>query len=544
MFGGIDELLFNLRERRLSASFPGVSMIEGLTVGSLVDPLNGRTWNPTAIRQQLVWRIGYYQRLGMKRSDTVFFHYGNTIEFFTDLLAVWCLGGCAIPIDSRLTPFEIETLAQTAQPRFSLWDGSPDVNVSTPLVRMGINIVESPRENSAEKSPILDLQSIAGSVTLDQNALILFTSGTTGQPKGVVHSHRSLLARWTSLRLSLGLRKFQRTLCLLPTHFGHGLICNCLFPWLMGQDLYILPPFKPELLMQLGGLIDKHKITFMSSVPAMWRLALKTARPPQSRSLERVFCGSSPLSGALWTSVQEWTGTKEVFNAYGITETGSWLAGTTVPNLVPEDGFVGEAWGGTIKILKSGNTATPAGFSDECAQGESGHIWVNTPALMKGYFGREDLTNRVVSNGWFLTGDIGFLDDGGFLHLSGREREEINKAGMKIYPADVDFIVERFENTVDVCTFAYADALQGEDVGVAVVLEPNSPATRRGLYEWTLQHLGRHQVPQRWYVVNEIPRNSRGKTNRVSIAQHCARLIPSDMRNRTSEARESGGAQE
>ena len=285
-------------------------MIEGLTVGSLVDPLSGRRWNPAAIRQQLVWRIAYYQRLGMKRDDAVFFHYGNTMEFFVDLLAVWGLGGCAIPIDARLTPFEIETLAQTAQPRFSLWDGSPDVNVSGPLARKGITVVESPRDNSVEMSPTLDLQSIASSMALDQNALILFTSGTTGQPKGVVHSHRSLQARWMSLRMCLGLKKFQRTLCLLPTHFGHGLICNCLFPWLTGQDLYILPPFKPELLMQLGRLIDEHKITFMSSVPAMWRLALKTARPPQLRSLERVFCGSAPLSGSLWTSIQEWTGTK------------------------------------------------------------------------------------------------------------------------------------------------------------------------------------------------------------------------------------------
>ncbi len=519
-------------------------MIEGLTIGALVDPWRGRTLNPAAIRQQLLRRIAHCQRMGMKRLDPVFFHYGNTTDFFIDLLAVWRVGGCAIPIDSRLTPFEIETLAKTARPRFSLWDGSPDVDVSAPLARMGISVVESLRENAEEgEGAAAGLQSLVGSVTLDQNALILFTSGTTGEPKGVVHTHRSLQARWMSLRLCLGLKKFQRTLCLLPTHFGHGLICNCLFPWLMGQDLYILPPFKPELVMQMGKLIDEHKITFLSSVPAMWRLALKTARPPQSRSLERVFCGSAPLSASLWTSIQEWTGTKEVFNAYGITETGSWLAGTTVPKFVPADGFVGEAWGGTIKILKNGNTATPPGFAEECAQGEAGHIWVNTPALMKGYFDREDLTNQVVSHGWFWTGDIGFLDDDGFLHLSGRERDEINKAGMKIHPADIDFIVERFEHTVDVCTFAYEDALQGEDIGVAVVLEPNTPATQRGLYEWTLQHLGRHQIPKRWYLVNEIPRSSRGKINRANIAQYCARLTPSDFRTRTSRTLASSDAQ-
>ena len=268
----------------------------------------------------------------------------------------------------------------------------------------------------------------------------------------------------------------------------------------------------------------------------MWRLALKTARPPQSRSLQRVFCGSAPLSALLWTGIQQWSGTNQVVNAYGITETGSWLAGTSLLQVAPADGLVGEIWGGNVKILQSASTAHPPGDAEECAPGESGHIWINTPALMKGYLGREDLTTQVVSHGWFVTGDIGFLDDDGLLHLSGREREEINKGGMKVHPTDIDMVVERFAHTVDVCAFAYDDALQGEDIGIAVVLEPNTPETRRGLYEWTLQHLGSHRVPRRWYVIDEIPRSSRGKVNRASIAQSCAVLKPSDLRGRSVPA--------
>ena len=103
---------------------------------------------------------------------------------------------------------------------------------------------------------------------------------------------------------------------------------------------------------------------------------------------------------------------------------------------------------------------------------------------------------------------------------------------MKVHPTDIDMVVERFAQTVDVCAFAYEDALQGEDIGIAVVLEPNTPATRRGLYEWALQHLGSHRVPRRWYLVDQIPRSSRGKVNRASIAQFCAPLRPSDMRSR------------
>jgi len=507
-------------------------MIEGSTIGALVDPLRGRTWRPQEIRHELVCRLVYYQSLGMKAADSVFLHYGNSVEFFIDLLAIWRLGACAIPLDPHLTAFEVETIARTARPRFSLWQGSPDPQCASPLAGMGIVVAECPAWSAPGRVPAFDYRSLSPSVSLDQNALILFTSGTTNQPKGVVHSHRSLQARWMSLRFSLGVTGFSRTLCLLPTHFGHGLICNCLFPWLMGQDLYILPSFKADLLMQLGTLIDQHGITCLSSVPAMWRLALKTARPPESGSLQRVFCGSAPLSASLWAGIQQWSGTTQVVNAYGITETASWLGGTTLPDVVPVDGLVGEIWGGTVKILRSGSTANPPGDAEECPRGEPGHIWVNTPALMKGYLGRADLTVQVVSHGWFVTGDIGFLDDDGFLHLSGREREEINKGGMKVHPADIDMVVERFEHTVDVCAFAYDDALQGEDIGIAVVLEPDTNETRRGLYDWTLQHLNSHRVPRRWYVIEKIPRSARGKVNRASIAQSCALLKPSDVRGR------------
>ena len=134
-------------------------------------------------------------------------------------------------------------------------------------------------------------------------------------------------------------------------------------------------------------------------------------------------------------------------------------------------------------------------------------MWVRTPALMRGYLDRDDLTDRVVSGGWFLTGDIGLVDERGWLFLRGREREEINKGGMKVHPADIDSVIERFAATRDVCTFAFPEVLLGEDVGVAVVLSAADDATVLELYDWTTRHLARHQIPQRWYS----SRTSRGR---------------------------------
>jgi len=154
---------------------------------------------------------------------------------------------------------------------------------------------------------------------------------------------------------------------------------------------------------------------------------------------------------------------------------------------------------------------------------------------MRGYLGRDDLTAEVVSAGWFHTGDIGLLDERGWLYLRGREREEINKGGMKIYPADVDAVVERFDQTIDVCTFAVEDALLGEDVGMAVVLRSADPPTLQRLHDWMAQHLGKHQMPRRWYVVAEIRRTSRGKINRSAVAAGCAGLKPVDLRSALKE---------
>ena len=505
-------------------------MFLDLFVGSLIEPLTGRRWERQTIQREFYHRLAYFQSHSLAPADCVFIHYGNTLEFFVDLLAVWSLGSCAIPIDPRLTKFEVENLARAAVPRFSLWRGEPDALIAADLSAMNIKILETPAA-IPDGASIQPLSFSTSLLSLDQPALILFTSGTTGQPKGVVHTHRSLRARWMSLRHCLGAEKFRRTLCLLPTHFGHGLICNCLFPWLSGQDLFILPPSMPEVVMQLGTILDDHEITFMSSVPSIWRLALKTAKPPRQGRLQRVFCGSAPLSAFLWKGIQEWTGTKEVLNAYGITETGSWVAGTTGADFNLEDGLIGQPWGAVIRILKSSSTENTPGLVTECAPGELGYVWINTPALMKGYLGRDDLTSQVVAQGWFFTGDIGLLDVRGLLYLRGREREEINRGGTKVYPGDIDAVAERFEQTLDVCTFGYDDPLHGENVGIAVVLKVVSDETIRGLYNWLKQHLAKFQMPQRWYVLREIPRTSRGKVNRLKVAQECAALAPVNHRS-------------
>jgi acyl-CoA synthetase (AMP-forming)/AMP-acid ligase II len=488
--------------------------------GRLIDAQSGAVLEGAALESAIVSRATLFRQLGLGPGGRALINYGNCPEFFVDLLAVWRCGACAIPLDARATAIEIERVTTATAPLISLWHDAPAGREAAALASAGVRVL------TTRERPVAAAPRDGGSIRLDDDALILFTSGTTGQPKGVVHTHRSLRARWMALRQSLGTEDFSRSLCLLPTHFGHGLICNSLFPWLSGEDLFIMPPFRTDLLLGLGDLIDRHGITFMSSVPPVWRIALKMTRPPRNGTLRRVFCGSAPLSRHLWQGIREWTGAAMVCNAYGITETGSWIAGLTRMDIEPEDGLIGGGWGAVVRVLARHDTDPPPGIADERRAGAEGFVWLSTPGLMRGYLGRDDLTSQVVSNGWFSTGDVGMVDDRGLLYLRGRWREEINKGGMKIFPADIDAVIERHPAVLDVCAFAFEHPLYGEDAAVAVVLKQNDTASIAELHAWTLRHLGAHRLPARWYLLEEIPRSSRGKINRESVAAACARRQP------------------
>jgi acyl-CoA synthetase (AMP-forming)/AMP-acid ligase II len=503
-------------------------MFADLKCGALSELESGRSWSSQEIAARVASRTAQLHSSGLQRGDRLLILYGNNREFFVDLLAAWNTGASVVPVDNRLTPFELQNLARTVTPRLALTDPTVPTLLGNALASLGVKLLTA-GQLTLDKIPSVPSISLACAARLDDEALILFTSGTTGVPKGVVHTHRSLRARWFSLRQSFGIECFRRTLCLLPTHFGHGLICNSLFPWLFGQDLIIAPAFSPYLLLRLGPIIDEQNITFLSSVPSMWGLSLKGSKPPGGQSLRRIHCGSAPLSAHLWRQIQEWSGIRNVFNAYGITETGSWVAGTSIENFEPEDGLVGEPWGAAIKILKSAEPQTPFANGAECQIDETGYVWINTPALMQGYYGQPELTDQVISGGWFVTGDMGLVDERGRFYLKGRERDEINKGGAKVYPADVDAVVERFEQAKAVCTFAIVDPAYGQNVAMAVVLSQHDEATLRQLHAWLKEHLAEFKIPQRWYVVEDLPKNSRGKVSRAEVGDLCAALKPVDL---------------
>lgn len=467
--------------------------------GHVHDLIRQEQWTPSRLAAEVHHRASVLQRLCRPADNRFVIAHADSPSFFADLFAVWEAGASAVCVNPALTAAELGNVVDFVDARALLVDEGQAAPSQVPVL-------------CTAREPTSSAPRRAAGGNLDGPALILFTSGTTGQPKGVVHSHRSILARVALNAAQIGARTFRRSLCVLPTHFGHGLIGNCLTPLLAGGDLFLMPGAGVARLVRLGELIEQHQIGFMSSVPSFWRLALKVARPPRPGVLQRVHIGSAPLSAELWRGVMGWAGTDAVANMYGMTETANWAGGALASEFAPEDGLLGRPWGGQFAILDSDGRPQTHG---------QGEILVQSPSLMSGYLHRPDLTSEVLVDGWYRSGDTGSLDAEGVLRLTGRERYVINRGGIKIHPEELDLLLERHDHVEEACAFAIADPVAGEAVGVAVRLQVGAGTSPRQLTDWLRGRIRPEAVPNRIFVVAEIPKTERGKLQREQVARHC-----------------------
>lgn len=429
--------------------------------------------------------------------------HGGTPAFFADLLGAWRAGACAVCVNPSLTPGELDNVVAFVRPAAIVVGECAD----TAPHASGVPCLSTAAE-SGEPGTLPD-----PNASLDDPALMLFTSGTTGEPKGVVHSFRSLFARVALNRSHIGDAVLDRTLCVLPTHFGHGLIGNCLTPLLAGGSLFLHGDTGPRGVAALGSLLEDHAVSFMSSVPAFWRMALRLGKPPGRTTLRRVQIGSAPLSADLWRQVVRWTGTESVVNTYGITEAANWVAGASAADHGVDDGLIGTMWGGASCVMDPSGKRLAAG---------EGEILLQTPSLMTGYHARPDLTAEVLHDGWYHTGDTGSIDAGGVMRLTGRRRSEINKGGIKVRPEEVDLLLERHEAVLEACCFGAPDPISGECVAAAIVLDTKIPNITNGqLRAWCKARIKPECVPDKWFRLDAIPRTDRGKINRDWVRDHC-----------------------
>ena len=462
--------------------------------GGIEDVGLGLHWSPKDFASKVSSRAAALTAAGIKPGSTIVIAHSGSARFLADLFAVWNLGCTAACIDAALTEAEVGRLIDFVEPSAVLVDEArSSAQVDVPVLQLA-------------RSPGATTPSSSSTGDSDRPAIVLFTSGTTGDPKGVVLSFRALLNRVALNKTAMGPASRLRALVTLPTSFGHGLIGNTLTPLLSGGDI-VLHPLGLSLAQNLGNIIDRYRIGFLSSVPALWRLALKFSDAPIEGTLSRVHVGSAPLSAELWSAIVDWS-RADVVNCYGVTELANWVAGASSRSDGIVDGLVGTLWGGEAAVRDGAGAVRATG---------GGELLVRSPSVMSGYLRRPDLTAAVLVDGWYHTGDTAHIDERGLIRLTGRIKDEINRAGLKVQPAEIDALLESHPAVVEACVFGMADAVSGEIVAAAVRPAPGETVGAEDLARWCATRLRREAIPERWFMVDKLPRNDRGKINRDAV---------------------------
>lgn len=474
-------------------------MINSLSnFGGIEDVGLGQRWDRERLAREVQCRASLLLALGIGRGSTVTIAHGGSTLFFADLLAAWSVGAAVVCLDSSLTPSEIRNIIEFSKSAIVLVGRNTALSFSVPAVDLAGQYAA---DEASISGRTFDLAAL-----LDAPALILFTSGTTDVPKGVILSFQAIVARIDANISAIGRDTLRRTLVTLPTHFGHGLIGNSLTALFAGGDL-VLHPLGISLAQNLGNVIDRYRISFLSSTPTFWRVATAHSRSPSGNTLVRVHIGSAPLSAALWSKVAVWS-RADVVNCYGATEVANWMAGASSRADGIAEGLVGRMWGGVAAVKDNSGEIRTTG---------DGEILVRPPSLMAGYLSCPNLTAAALAQGWFHTGDRGTVDAQGRIWLAGRIKSEINRSGVKIQPEEVDALLEQHPDVEEVCVFGIPDSISGEKVAAAVKLAARSSVTSEQLHAWCRDRLRSEAIPERWFFVSSIPRSDRGKVSRAVV---------------------------
>lgn len=452
---------------------------------------------------------------GCRAGDRVVLGFSNTPDFFAALFGCFRGGLVAVPLDPNLTAKELHIVTDHADPAAIIADERiaprfEQLNLGRELLMLGEDrdlAANRIPDNPRDQSPAMD----AEAVSAETLALILYTSGTTGDPKGVMHSHAAVIGKIESIIKWFGFDESFRSLCLLPSHAAHGLICNSLTTIGYGGTLIITPPYNPAFLKTLWPIIERNGVHTFSSVPAVVRLLLEDARHRNSAipsALKFVTCASAPLRAEEVAAFEDRFNVP-LLNCYGMTEAAGWFACSTNTGSSRNMASVGKPIDCEIRVVGANGAAL--------SPGESGELQIKGPSIMIGYYKKDRLTRGIMQNGWLATGDIGEIDETDAVFLHSRIKEIIIRAGRNIYPAEVDFVLMSHPEVLEACTVGLKDAILGETVAACVVRNENSSLTEDALIAHAQENLVAYKCPERVLFVDQIPKTSRGKVNRSTL---------------------------
>ena len=455
--------------------------------------------------------------LGVGREDRVAIVLPNGPEMAAAFVCI-ASGATTAPLNPGYRAEEFEFYLSDLKAKALVLDAGSTSAARAVAARLSIPVIElHPRREAGAGSfaleaaaPMKGVAARPGPGEGGDTALVLHTSGTTARPKIVPLLQRNLLATARHITQTLALTPDDVCLNIMPLFHIHGLMAATLSSFAAGAQVWCTPGFNA---LKFFAWLDEVKPTWTTAVPTMYQAILSRAARNQEileRSRLRLIRSSSASLPPQVMAELEVTFRAPVLESYGMTEAAHQMAANPLPPRPRKPGSVGVAAGPEIAIMDEQGKLL--------AQGETGEIVIRGPNVTSGYEANPEANAKAFTNGWFRTGDQGHLDGEGYLRLTGRLKELINRGGEKISPLEVDEVLMDHPAVQQVVTFGIPHDKLGEEVGAAVVLREGKTATERELRDFAATRLADFKVPKKIVLVAEIPKGATGKLARIGLA--------------------------
>ncbi|MBX9667194.1 MAG: long-chain-fatty-acid--CoA ligase [Candidatus Obscuribacterales bacterium] len=506
--------------------------------GLLSDQVRSRPTNPAIFfggievnYAQLGNRVGIIAKAlvdaGIKYGDKVGVFFPNHPDFVSSFFAVLSIGATVVPINPLLKSEEIAHILSDSEASAVVvhekLTGELDGSLSSLEKLHNVFILSykesgsvSPRRDlvvtrlseAALSSSLSDplrprLLSEGLSVPLDHLAVLVYTSGTTGKPKGAMLTHGNLLAAVGMKRSVLQFKESDRILAVLPLCHIYGLAVVMLGMISQGGAMVICDHFEPVAV--LTEIQDK-RVTVIPAVPAMYQfMAMELEKNKYDISSVRYgLSGAAPLDVELLQRLDQAFGVP-ILEGYALTETA--CIATITPIEGPrKPGSVGPKVPG-VELYVVDAKLRPLPFG----KGNVGQVAVKGPNVMVGYYKQPEATEECMKSGLFLTGDLAFFDEDGYLNICGRTKELIIRGGQNVYPREVETVIMRMESVLEVAVLGVPDKYMGERVKAVVVPKAGRTVTEEEVKDFCSQYLASYKVPRVVEFKDILPRNSTGK---------------------------------
>jgi fatty-acyl-CoA synthase len=457
---------------------------------------------------------------GFKKGSAVLMLLKNRVEFILIQPALGRLGASAVTISWRSTAPEIEYIAKNAGARAIFFDKDCAATVKDALSRLDPAIGDHAYSVGGRVEGFLSYDELVASGSgaapdaSDEGAIVMYTSGTTGKPKGAVRRfQKDALASALAFIGETPTGMYERHLAICPLYHATAFGFTAL-SYLVQGTVYVLPEFRPEGFLDA---IQRYKITTTAAVPTMLHRVLELGpdviRKYDTSSLKAVFSGGAALSSQVASAFNDQFG-DVLYNFYGATETGI----VTVAS--PEDlrrspGTIGHVVPGVeIRLLDESGRDVP--------DGQVGELYARSSMMVEGYHDDPNATNSAMKEGFFSVGDLGRKDARGCYHLEGRKRDMIISGGVNVYPAEVEQALEAHPLVSEVAVVGVNDPEWGERVRAFVVKKPGTALHEDELKAHCKARLAGPKVPRDFVFLDALPRNPTGKVLKRELRERTA----------------------